>query len=91
MQKSSPNANRSIFKTLKVILDSDTFLSVLDMSKITGFGVRMSQRHVEVLSDVGIIKRVNKTEGKGYLYIRNIEFISASKDMSPAQRRCYEP
>ena len=70
------NANRSIFKTLKSILDSDMPLSVREINRTTDFGERMIQRHVEVLSDVGIVKRLNKTEGKGYLYVRNIEFIN---------------
>ena len=70
------NANRSIFKTLKSILDSDMPLSVREIKRTTDFGERMIQRHVEVLSDLGIVKRLNKTEGKGYLYVRNIEFIN---------------
>ena len=70
------NANRSIFKTLKAILDSDMPLSVREINRTTDFGERMIQRHVEVLSDVGIVKRLNKTEGKGYLYVGNIEFIN---------------
>ena len=75
MQALSPNSNRAIFKTLKAVLDSNTPLTVKNIAAISGFGERMVQRHVEVLTDVGIVTRVNKVKGRGFVYVRNIEFI----------------
>ena len=91
MQVPSPNSNRAIFKTLKAVLDSSTPLTVKNIAAISGFGERMVQRHVEVLSDVGIVRRVNKMKGKGFVYVRNIKFIDMRRQTLPAQQSCYEP
>ncbi len=60
--------NRSIFKTLKVILGSDTPLSVEALEQCTGFGKRRVQRHVYILSDVGMINRLGTNDQGGYSY-----------------------
>lgn len=76
MQESKAKSDRQIFKTLKTLINSESALSVEALENMTGFGRRMVQRHVATLSDIGMIRRVNKEQGIGYLYIRNIKFVS---------------
>lgn len=83
MQVHGSNSNRAIFKTLKAVLDSNTPLTVKNIAAISGFGERMVQRHVEVLADAGIVRRVNKIKGKGFVYVRNIKFIDMRRQASP--------
>ena len=78
MTTSNKKPERAIFKTLKAVTDSTSALSVKDIEGATDFNMRTLQRHLDELSDIGLISRVNKglDQGKGYLYIRNINFIS---------------
>lgn len=68
MQPKATKPNRSVFKTLKAIVGSNTPLSVEALEQDTGFGKRMVQRHVEILSDVGMINRLGANDQGGYRY-----------------------
>ena len=68
MQPKTTKPNRSVFKTLKAILGSDTPLSVEALEQNTGFGKRRVQRHVDILSDVGMINRLGVNDQGGYRY-----------------------
>ena len=68
MQPSAAKPNRSVFKTLKAVLGSDTPLSVEALEQCTGFCKRTVQRHVEILSDVGMINRLGTHDQGGYRY-----------------------
>lgn len=76
VQESKLSANRAIFKTLKVILDSDTPVTVKSISDATELGERMVQRHAEVLTDVGLVKRLNSRKGRGFVYTSNIKILN---------------
>lgn len=69
-------ANRLIFQTLKAVLDSDNAITAAEISIATGFNKRMTQRHTEVLTNSGLIRRSNREEGRGFAYIRNIQFLN---------------
>ena len=68
MEPKTTKPNRSIFKTLKAILGSDTPLSVEALEQYTGFGKRRVQRHVDILSDVGMVNRIGINDQGGYSY-----------------------
>lgn len=68
MTKDNDTPIRSIFVTLKMIIDRDTPVSVETLRKSTGFGQRRVQRHVELLTDIGMIERTGKYDCNGYRY-----------------------
>lgn len=63
---------RAIFVTLKEIVVSKRLVSVEELRQSTGFGRRRVQRHVELLTDVGVIKRVGDCGPNGYRYISTL-------------------
>ncbi len=69
MTAKNTQPHRSIFTTLKAVVGSDTPLGVDVLQQVTGFDKRMVQRHVEVLTDVGVIKRVGSIAQHGYRYV----------------------
>lgn len=68
MSKSAIKHNRAIFITLKAVVASTAALSVVELQKATGFDKRMVQRHVEILTDVGAVKRIGSQAQSGYSY-----------------------
>ena len=61
-------AARAIFVTLKKIVVNEGLISVEELRQSTGFGRRRVQRHVELLTEVGVIRRVGTNNSKGYRY-----------------------
>lgn len=59
---------RSIFVTLKTIIAKDKPVSVDTLCKSTGFGLRRVQRHVELLTDIGMIERIGNHDCNGFQY-----------------------
>lgn len=68
VSKSAVKHNRAIFITLKAVVNSNAPLGVVSLQQVTGFDKRMVQRHVEVLTDVGVIERLGSQAQSGYRY-----------------------
>lgn len=84
MTKENNTPIRSIFVTLKTIIDRDTPVSVETLRKSTGFGRRRVQRHVELLTDIGMIERTGNHDCNGYRYVSALPLTICQKDTSPA-------
>lgn len=60
--------NYTILRTLKVVLDSESPVSVGQVQQITGFGERSIQRHFSALKNLGFVKRIGESDQNGYRY-----------------------
>lgn len=61
---------RAIFTTLKAVVSSDSPLSVEGLQDATGFDKRKTQRHVAILTEVGVVRRIGDHYQNGYKYAK---------------------
>lgn len=62
------NNHYTILQTLKIVMDSESPVSVEQVQNITGFGERHVQRHFSALKDSGFVKRIGENGQNGYRY-----------------------
>ena len=66
----------TITYTLSAILDSNHPLSIEQVHEKTGLHQRQLQRHLSVLSERGLVRRIGTSDSQGYAYAKTLPSIA---------------